>query len=172
MLTAHPNLLDPNFRRTVILLGSNDADDGSFGLVLNRPTNKTVGELLPERADGLIADVPVFFGGPVASDQLLFACFRWNAKRQAVECESHLLIEQVEEVVETDFSAVRAFVGYAGWSSGQLEAEVAQKAWVVEKARRDILDAEKCKQLWPVIMRGLGPWFKLLATAPDDPSNN
>jgi putative transcriptional regulator len=172
LLAAHPNLLDPNFRRAVLLLGANDADGGSFGLVLNRPANKKAGELLTDHQDSILAEIPVFFGGPVARDQLLFASFQWNPNKQAVECESHLVIEQVEAIAEEDLSAVRAFVGYTGWSSGQLEAELAQKAWLIEKAQREILDVEKCLQLWPSIMRGLGPWFRLMAAAPDDPSKN
>ena len=65
---------------------------------------------------------------------------------------------------------VRAFLGYAGWSKGQLEAELEQKAWLVQKPDEEILDIERCMDLWPTIMREQGPWFRLLAAAPDDPS--
>ena len=67
---------------------------------------------------------------------------------------------------------VRAFVGYAGWSEGQLEKELEQKAWVVQKPDREVLDPESCKQMWFTIMNNYGPWFRLLAAAPDDPSLN
>jgi putative transcriptional regulator len=67
---------------------------------------------------------------------------------------------------------VRAFIGYAGWSAGQLEAEIKQNAWITRKADRTALKLESLPKLWFDIMRGLGPWFKMLAAAPDDPSLN
>ena len=76
LLVASPNLLDPNFRRSVVYIANNDADAGSFGMVINRKTGKTVGELLPEKELGLLGKTPVFVGGPVGRDQLTFASFR------------------------------------------------------------------------------------------------
>ena len=65
LLIAHPNLLDPNFRRTVLFISANDPQEGSFGLVLNRPAEKTVADLLPDRDLGVLGKVPVFIGGPI-----------------------------------------------------------------------------------------------------------
>jgi putative transcriptional regulator len=170
LLIAHPNLLDPNFRRTVLFLSASDPQEGSFGFVLNRATDKTVGELLPHRELGSIGSVPVFVGGPVASDQLSFATFTLHGG--AIECRTHLVIDEAREIADSDARAVRAFAGYAGWGKGQLEAELAQKAWLVQVPDRDLLDIEKCQAMWPTIMREQGPWFRLLAAAPDDPSRN
>ncbi len=170
LLIAHPNLLDPNFRRTVLYISANDTQEGSFGFVLNRPTEKSVGDFLPEQETHMLGDVPVFFGGPVSGDQLMFASLTW--RDDAIVCRTHLLIDEARELAANHFEAVRAFIGYAGWSRGQLEAELAQKAWLVQKPDRDLLDLEKCKELWPTIMREQGPWFRLLAAAPDDPSRN
>jgi len=170
LLIAHPNLLDPNFRRSVLILSAHEPQEGSFGLIVNRVTNKTVSELLPEKNLGLLADVPVFTGGPVSRDQLTFATFSWSDDSLTVR--THLMIEEARAIAEEDFDAVRAFVGYSGWGQGQLEAELAQKAWLVQKPDRDLLDLEKCKMLWTTIMREQGPWFRLLASAPDDPSVN
>ena len=170
LLIAHPNLLDPNFRRTVLYLSASDPKEGSFGFVLNRPSEKTVGDFLPEQDLGILSDVAVFLGGPVSADQLTFASFTWHD--EAVECRTHLVIEEAREMADADFSTVRAFVGYAGWSQGQLEAELAQKAWLTQKPDLDLLDPEKCAAMWTTIMREQGPWFRLLAAAPDDPSKN
>lgn len=170
LLIAHPNLHDPNFRRTVVYLSAHDPKDGSFGFVLNRPTEKLVGELLPEEELGALSDIPVFFGGPVSADQLMFATFEW--RQEAMECRTHLQISEARERAEENAEAVRAFVGYSGWSAGQLEAEMQQKAWLTQKPDRDLLEIEKCKGIWPAIMREQGPWFRLLAAAPDDPSQN
>lgn len=170
LLIAHPNLHDPNFRRTVVYLSTHDLKDGSFGVVINRPAEKLVGELLPEAELGALGEIPVFVGGPVSADQLMFAAFAWRAAE--LECRLHLPIGEARELAGENATAVRAFIGYSGWSAGQLEAELQQKAWLTQKPDRDLLEIEKCKGLWPAIMREQGPWFRLLAAAPDDPSQN
>jgi len=170
LLIAHPHLLDPNFRRSVLIISASDPHEGSFGLVLNRATEKCVGELLPEHDLGVLGDLPVFYGGPVARDQLTFAVFEWVD--DALRIRTHLLVDEARELAADGTGIVRAFLGYAGWSKGQLEAELDQKAWLVQKPDQEILDIDKCLELWPTIMREQGPWFRLLAAAPDDPSLN
>ena len=71
-----------------------------------------------------------------------------------------------------DPESLRAFVGYVGWGAGQLEKEMKQKAWLVHKPTPAALQPGKLSKLWFDIMRGLGPWYKMLAAAPDDPSLN
>ena len=172
LLIAHPNLLDPNFRKSVLFISANDAQEGSFGLALNRPAGRTVGEILPDKDLGALARVPVFLGGPVATDQLVFASFRWHAETERLECQHHLVLEEAVEALHDEALVVRAFVGYAGWSKGQLEAELAQRSWLVGKAPREVLDLERCPTLWREILSTYGPWFQLLAEAPDDPGVN
>jgi len=172
LLIAHPNLLDPNFRRAILYLTASDSEEGSFGFVVNRPTGKTVEDFLPAEGLGALENIPVFVGGPVAQDQLTFASFDWDEKTQSVVCRTHLLIHEARELAADDPARVRAFVGYSGWSKGQLEEELGQKAWLVQKPDRDLLDLGKCPEMWQTIMREHGPWFKLLAAAPDDPSQN
>lgn len=172
LLIAHPNLLDPNFKRTVLFIPVNDPQDGSFGLILNRPTGKSVIDFLPDQDVGDLAGLPVFVGGPVGANQLTFASFRWDPAREAIECQTHVGIDEAWKLTGDENCSLRAFVGYAGWSKGQLESELSQKAWLVQKPDRDLLDAEKCSGLWQTIMRDQGPWFKLLAAAPDDPTLN
>ncbi len=172
LLVASPNLLDPNFRRSVVYIANNDADAGSFGMVINRKTGKTVGELLPEKELGLLGKTPVFVGGPVGRDQLTFASLRWIDASRGIDCRPQLTLEEAGEIVRDDFSSVRAFVGYAGWGQGQLEAEVAQNAWIVSKPVRDFLDPKNLDGIWRSIMRKSGPLYRLLAEAPDDPSMN
>ncbi len=172
LLIAHPSLLDPNFRRSVLFLSANDGEEGSFGLTLNRPAGRTVAELLPGKNLGALALVPVFLGGPVATDQLIFASFKWHPESQRMECRHHLLIDEAERSVEEEANVVRAFIGYAGWSKGQLEGELAQRAWLLQKPMRDVLEYEKCPTLWRELTSGFGPWFRLVAEAPEDLSRN
>lgn len=172
LLIAHPGLLDPNFRKAVLYISTNDPQEGSFGLTLNRPAGRTVGEILPDKELGALGRVPVFHGGPVAMDQLVFAAFRWHPETDRLECQHHLVIEEATRILLDEAVVVRAFVGYAGWSKGQLEGELAHRSWLVGKAPREILDAERCPTLWREITSSYGPWFRLLAEAPDDPRRN
>lgn len=172
LLIAHPTLLDPNFRKSVLFISTNDPQEGSFGLMLNRPAGRTVGEILPEKELGALGRVPVFLGGPVSTDQLVFASFRWHAETERLECQHHLVIEEAIQTLHDESVTVRAFVGYAGWSKGQLEAEMAHRSWLLAKAAPDMLEPERCPTLWRDITSAYGPWFKLLAEAPDDPRLN
>jgi len=114
--------------------------------------------------------VPVFIGGPVSPEQLTFVALQW--RNESVECKLNLDADEVIEMLDAKDVSVRAFVGYSGWSKGQLEAELKEKAWVVQKPDRDLLDVGKCNSMWKLIMSEQGAWFRLLAEAPDDPSMN
>ncbi len=171
LLVAHPNMLDPNFRRSVLFISSHEADEGAMGVIINRPLDKHVSELLVEPTPGALADVPVFLGGPVATNQLMFAAFDWEG-RDSLSLNQNVALEEAHQLAERDQNAVRAFVGYAGWTAGQLENELRQNAWVLQKPSREAFNPERLPKLWFEIMRGLGPWFKMLSAAPDDPSLN
>lgn len=172
LLIAHPGLLDPNFRRTVIFISAHDPEDGSFGLVMNRPSGRTVSDVLPDREMGALGGIEVFLGGPVAGDQLIFASFQWNEEAQRLECRHHIDIEEAETLVAEKTATVRAFVGYAGWTKGQLEGELAEKAWLIHRPEASTLESKQCKMLWRHLLAGYGPWFQLIAEAPEDPSLN
>jgi putative transcriptional regulator len=171
LLVAHPNMLDPNFRRTVLFISAHDPDDGALGVVLNRPLDKHVSDLVSDEPPPGLADVPVFLGGPVGRNQLMFAAFEWS-KGEGLKLNHNVNIDDASERIEHDPQSICAFVGYAGWSAGQLEAEMKQNAWILRKPSRSALKPEKLPKLWFTIMRGLGPWFKMLSAAPDDPSLN
>lgn len=169
LLVAHPNMLDPNFRRTVLFISAHDPEDGAIGVIINRPLDKSVADLVTEVPPQNLADVPVFFGGPVGNNQLMLAAFEWQ-KGEGLKLHNHTLNAFPEAPQETP--SVRAFLGYAGWSAGQLEAEMKQKAWIVQRPSKATLKFERLSRLWFDIMNKLGPWYRMLAAAPDDPSLN
>ena len=171
LLVAHPNMLDPNFRRTVLFISSHEPDDGALGVILNRPLDKHVSDLVTDAPPVGLADVPVFLGGPVGRNQLMFAAFEWQ-KGNGLKLNHNVNLEEASERIDEDPNSICAFVGYAGWGAGQLEAEMKQNAWLLQKATRSVLKPDRLPKLWFDIMRGLGPWFKMLAAAPDDPSLN
>jgi putative transcriptional regulator len=169
LLVAHPSMLDPNFRRTVLFISAHDPEDGAIGVIINRPLDKNVSDVVSEVPPQNLADVPVFFGGPVGNNQLMLAAFEWQ-KGEGLKLNHHA-IEALPEPVD-DPPSVRAFLGYAGWSAGQLEAEMKQKAWIVQRPSRATLKFQPLSRLWFDIMNKLGPWYRMLAAAPDDPSLN
>ena len=171
LLVAHPNMLDPNFRRAVLFISAHDTADGALGVILNRPLDKQVSDLVNEAPPEGLAEVPVFLGGPVGKNQLMFAAFEWQ-KGEGLRLNHNVGVGEANELAGHDPASIRAFVGYAGWSAGQLEAEMKEKAWILQKPTREALSPARLPKLWFEIMRGLGPWYKLLAAAPDDPSLN
>src|SRR5216117_1227104 len=132
LLVAHPNMLDPNFRRTVLFISAHDPAEGALGLIINRPLDKQVSDLVTETPPAGLADVPVFLGGPVGKNQLMFAAFECQ-KGEGFKLNHNVDLKEASEWSGQKSAPIRAFVGYAGWGAGQLEAEVKQKAWLLQK---------------------------------------
>jgi putative transcriptional regulator len=172
LLVAHPNMLDPNFRRTVLFISEHDPSEGALGVIINRPLDRQVADLVSEIPPAGLAEVPVFLGGPVGKNQLMFASFEWQ-KDEGLKLNHNVALEQaIDAAGEKKLVTVCAFVGYAGWGAGQLESELKQKAWLLQKAKPSVFKLDRLPTLWFDIMRSLGPWYKMLAAAPDDPSLN
>ncbi|MFQ3577555.1 MAG: YqgE/AlgH family protein [Verrucomicrobiia bacterium] len=175
LLVAHPALRDPHFRHTVIYLLEHDPKEGSLGLVLNRPMDCFAAELLPDhQSTPFLSAIPVFWGGPVGANQLTFAAIEPKTSGQ-VRFVYRLPLEEVESYILKRNSSVRAYVGYAGWSGGQIEAEIQERSWVVQSANSELLlDPERPQgeTLWRTIISSLGPLFRLEAGAPENPSLN
>ena len=137
LLAAHPDLRDPNFRRSVLFMTMHDAGAGALGFVLNRPLGKNAADLLPQHEQQeLLQRVPVYMGGPVGHDQLGFADLEWDADDKTVRLNTNLSLEQVAMRLEENPRCVRAFVGYAGWAAGQLEGELEQEVLGARARRR------------------------------------
>jgi putative transcriptional regulator len=172
LLVAHPNMLDPNFRRTVLFISEHDPNEGALGVIINRPLDRQVADLVSKIPAAGLAEVPVFLGGPVGKNQLMFASFEWQ-KDEGLKLNHNVALEQASDAAQQKNPAtICAFVGYAGWGAGQLESELKQKAWLLQKASPSLLKLDRLPNLWFDIMRSLGPWYKMLAAAPDDPSLN
>src|SRR5213595_2807049 len=98
LLVAHPSMLDPNFRRAVLFISAHDSDDGAIGIIINRPLDKSVADLVNETPPQNLADVPVFFGGPVGNNQLMLAAVEWH-KGEGLKMNHHT-ISPVPEVAD------------------------------------------------------------------------
>ena len=133
LLVASPALVDPNFRRTVVLMLEH-SDEGALGLVLNRPTPLVARQALPSRMAGALPEQErVHEGGPVQPDAVIvLAEFRDLTAAAAIAFGRVGVVDPSTEVdvLRSQVTAIRAFGGYAGWSAGQLEREIEEEAWI------------------------------------------
>ncbi len=171
LLLAAPLLTDPNFSRTVLYLAAHSEKEGAFGYILNRPLDKTVSELLPKEDMGRLARIPVFHGGPVAEDKLSFASLQWSSEKKTLKCQTHLSVD--DALYELDMGhEVRAFVGYSGWSEGQLEGEMKHRAWIATAPKPIVMTSGDFTTLWSDILGKMGPTYELMSRMPEKPGMN
>src|SRR4029079_17112713 len=112
LLVAHPNMIDPNFRRTVLFVSEHEPNEGALGVIINRPLDRPVAELVSDMPPAGLADVPVFLGGPVGKNQLLFAAFEWQ-KGAGLKLNHNIAFEEGSEAQgHKNLRTVWAFVGH------------------------------------------------------------
>ncbi|KAF4409740.1 MULTISPECIES: YqgE/AlgH family protein [Streptomyces] len=182
LLVATPALADPNFDRAVVLLLDHD-DEGSLGVVLNRPTPVGVVDILASWAD--LAGEPgvVFQGGPVSLDSALGVAVVPGGTEDAVGSGplgwrrvygaiGLVDLEAPPELLATAVGSLRIFAGYAGWGPGQLEDELAEGAWYVVESEPGDVSSPVPEQLWRSVLRRQRSELAMVATYPDDPSLN
>jgi putative transcriptional regulator len=164
------------FQRTVVLVCQHD-DEGAFGLILNRSLGKTVGEMIIADLPDTLKESPLYLGGPVQPAALSFL-HADNFIPDANVMPNLNLEHSLDELMEVGESfspgkKLKLFAGYAGWSPGQLEAEMKRKAWLTFPASVELIFDTPPDQLWQKILKSKGDWKnKLLSQMPDDLSLN
>jgi putative transcriptional regulator len=174
LLVAGPALLDPNFWRTVVLVVEH-SEEGALGLVLNRPSETSVGEAVPQLAELLDPQERLFIGGPVQpSAVIVLARFEdaTDAALLAFDDVGVLGTGPSTDERPAGVRAGRAFLGHAGWGPGQLDGELERGDWILEPARREDAFAAKPRELWPQVLTRKGGSYALVARMPADPSMN
>lgn len=175
MLIALPTLLDPNFRRSVVLL-CDHGPDGSLGVVINKPLSVETGDLL-EDYPVLTQSGNVFDGGPVGKNSMLILCRGQNGP------EGHSIFNDLYLANDLDrfksdppggeaHDQIRCFLGYAGWAPDQLQNELNAGAWhVINGDSSLVFDAEP-SVLWQELIRRIGGPWAMYGEMPADPSLN
>ena len=172
LLVAHPSMMDPNFSRAVVFLTAHSGDDGSVGVVVNRETGKTLGEFGTEWRESSLSTVPIFEGGPVASGKLILAAWKWIPAESVFKLYFGIDRLKAEEMSEADPDLqIRAYLGHAGWSEGQLDEEISQGAWVISRSLPE-LEKKGGEDVWRSLLLNEDPIMKLFTDVPDDPSLN
>ncbi len=174
LLLASPSLLDPNFARTVVLVGVH-SDDGAMGVVLNRPSEVTIGDAAPLLGDAVGELEPVFVGGPVQSTSIVFLAEFLDPEPAGLLVLGRIGFPApdagIEDLVRST-ARRRVFAGYAGWGAGQLEAEFAGGDWIAHAAEPQDIFSDAPEDLWSTVLTRKGGSYALIARMPLDPSVN
>jgi putative transcriptional regulator len=175
ILIADPFLKDDNFIRSVIYLCSHN-EEGSFGLVLNKIFDYTLNNLV----SGFESfDIPVFVGGPVALDTIHFLHQYPDLIPDCQKLDEDLAwggdFETIKSLIisgDIDIRKIKFFIGYSGWSGGQLQQEIEEKTWITSLVKRSIIFDTPPNQIWKQSVVNLGGEFEQMANYPIDPQLN
>ena len=175
LLVSEPSLQDFYFRKAVILLAEH-SDDGSFGLILNKPVEVKLNEVVTDFPE---FPARIFLGGPVKTDSLFFIHTCPDKISESMKIMNGIYwggdIDQVHELIRQGLitpGEIRFFIGYSGWAPNQLQEEMKRSSWVVSSARPDQLINDQPEDLWASLMKSMGGEYPLWANFPNDPSWN
>jgi len=174
LLVASPALVDPNFARTVVLITEHN-DEGAMGIVLNRPSELSVGEAAPELVDVAGSDASVYVGGPVQPQALVLLGEFTDLDAAAWIIVADVGLASADYQLEELAGAVRrgrVYAGYSGWGAGQLEAEMEVDSWIVEPPLPAELFPDDPDGLWSDVLARKGGRYALISRMPPDPSMN
>jgi putative transcriptional regulator len=172
LLVSSPALVDPNFRRTVVLIAHHD-EDGAMGLVLTRPSDVRVAEAVPALADLPGGDEVVYVGGPVQPEAfMVLGEFEDVDEAAATVVGAVGFMPADADPDDLALRRMRVFAGYAGWGAGQLEAELEEPSWIVVPAEPTDAFASDPDLLWREVLQRKGGEYALIATMPFDPTLN
>ena len=179
LLAAWPDLLDPNFMHSVVLI-CDHTDEGAYGLVTNRESEFTVGELLSDHELLAASDFPVHLGGPVDHTRLQFVHIVPDRISGGVSIDGRLWLggdlEEVARLLGEDrelaLRSVRFFLGYSGWGVGQLEGELDAGSWLPAPPAMDAIFGESGESTWRRVVRSVGEGTGGLENEPPDVSWN
>lgn len=175
LLVATPMIGAGPFWRSVVYVLDHD-DDGSLGVIVNRPLNAHVSDVLPSWGDVVTAPTQLFDGGPVGSDAALAV----GVVRDGLVPQGWHQMSNRVGLVDLDgpvpgsgqFAAIRVFAGYAGWGAGQLVGEIEEGSWFVVDAEEADLGSPTPDALWSAVLRRQPNELRLLSTFPPDPDAN
>ncbi|NUM31866.1 MAG: YqgE/AlgH family protein [Bacteroidetes bacterium] len=174
LLVSEPFLGDPEFERAVVFIVEKN-ESGTLGFVLNNELDVKVNDVLPEMPFINI----LFKGGPVCIDSLFFI-FKSSENNDNFlpVIDDYYWGGNIEELSEkilygnVDLDSVRFFIGYSGWSPGQLEMEMKHKVWEIVSFDLDKIFSKKPENIWKMIMKSMGGEYAIYADSPIDPQLN
>lgn len=186
-LIAETDLQDPNFFRTVVIIVQHNGD-GAFGLVINRKSEVTVGDVIDETEKSPIASMPVLVGGPVQQNYVFVLHSGIPEAYRSEYCDEvsegiffepsfhHVLdyagSQEFQKPIEGAVPRIRIFAGYSGWGPGQLESELDADAWFVDPAKKDVVFHDDIENGWKAALSKKGSFYRIVAETGYNPSMN
>lgn len=175
ILISEPFLPDTFFNRSIVYL-TDHSSQGSVGFILNKKLDLQVSAVI-EGFEGW--DENLSLGGPVAPDTLHYLHNLGDLIPKSVLVEENIFwggnIDSIRELIKTgkiNKSQIRFFLGYSGWSAGQLERELKENSWVIAKVNSNIVLNNGGDDIWKKVLRGFKNKYKMWADFPDSPEMN
>ncbi|MGZ3750349.1 MAG: YqgE/AlgH family protein [Mucilaginibacter sp.] len=176
LLISEPFMMDPNFKRSVILL-TEYSEAGAMGFVLNHQSEYLLGDLLPDLP---YSEMPVYMGGPVGNDTLHFIHRCPEKIEDGIEIAEGVFwggdFETVKGLVSSyqlTENEIKFFAGYSGWTPGQLDDEITEDTWIVsDKFNPDIAFTRDEQNMWREVVISLGQRYAHIANFPENPEMN
>ena len=176
LLLSEPFMFDENFRRTVVLVCEHTADNGTVGLILNKPINLRLNDVV----EGFPPfQAKIFLGGPVGTDTMQFLHSLGDKIDNSLKLAENLYwggnFEQLKAMMnngEITPDEVRFFLGYSGWSPGQVEDELKDNAWIITPATHHHIFETPFDSLWKNTMKEMGGIYNTMAGYPENPALN
>jgi len=176
LLISEPFLMDPNFKRSVVLITEHQ-NEGTIGFILNQRSALVLSDLIPELEN---ADYPVYIGGPVGTDTVHFLHRCYNKLNDGEEIAKGIYwggnFEALKILVNNkliDPSEIKFFIGYSGWGVEQLKDELNGNTWIVSDTyNADVVFSDDEEDLWREVIINLGPKFAHVSNFPSNPNLN
>lgn len=170
VLLAEPYMLDPNFKRSAVLLCEHN-DEGSIGFIMNKPVKMSVDELIEDFPE---FESEVLFGGPVQTDTIHYVHTIGELLEDSIHVTGNLYwggdFEKLKFLISSNMiqaDQIRFFLGYSGWSEGQLMDELNLGSWVIANMDANYLFDSKPDLMWQEVMESKGSTFSVIAQIPD-----
>ena len=171
LLIAEPFMLDPNFRRAVVLLCEHSGDDGTIGFILNKPLKMKLNEIIEEFPE---FEAEIYFGGPVATDTIHYLHNVGDLLDESVEIVKGVHwggnFEKLKFLIESQLilpKNIKFFVGYSGWSTGQLTDELDYGSWVLGDMHPNYAFKSRSQLLWRQVLKNKGDSYSVISQIPD-----
>ena len=173
---SEPTMNDYFFGRSVILLIDHNESEGSFGIIMNKPLNVRLKEIVDVFGD---FDAPVYLGGPVAENQIFFIHTLGDLIPDTCKIidglfwggDTDTLNELIAQGIANQHN-LRFFLGYSGWKSGQLVEELTRNSWLVGRTHYKTLLSTPTDQMWKSHVARMGKEYELWQRFPKNPEDN
>ena len=176
LLLASPFMLDPHFKRAVILMCEHSREEGSLGYILNKKMGLKLNAILADFPD---FDADIYYGGPVSTDTLHYIHTLGDLLPNSVKITDGVFwggdFEELKQLVSMNMinaQDIRFFIGYSGWSAGQLQAEMREHSWLLGLVDANFVFKLYNKNLWKKVLENEGDTFGVISDIPEDFSWN